>query len=199
MPASLIACHECDLLQSPRPITERGTAFCGRCGAELYRQVPHANDRVIALSIAGLVLFAVANTLPFLAIEAGGREVQMSLFSGARQLWMQGMWALALLVAVTCIVAPFVQLVLMLHIFLPLKLGLRPWRAPLVLRYLRAVQPWSMMEVFMLGILVAMVKLVQIASVLPGVALGSFLLLIIVLAAAISAMNLHQVWAQLET
>ncbi len=65
----MIACHECDLLHRVRPIQDGAAAKCVRCGAVLYRQKRDSLDRTLALTVAGLILFAVANTFPFLAFD----------------------------------------------------------------------------------------------------------------------------------
>lgn len=195
---SLIACHECDLIQQRINLPENGKAQCGRCGVVLYRCIPNSIDRTSALAISGLVLFVCANVFPFMAFEVSGQSTQATLFSGAVDLYMQQMWALALLVFVTCIGAPLMQLILMLYIFVPLKFGRLPAHTPLVFRSLREVQAWNMIEVFMLGILVALVKLTKMATIVPGLALWSFMALIVVLTAAAAAIDPELVWDKLD-
>jgi paraquat-inducible protein A len=86
----------------------------------------------------------------------------------------------------------------MLFILVPLKLRRRPWKLALLFRAIRAFQPWGMMEVFMIGILVAAVKLVKMARIIPGTALYAFLVLIFVLAASAAALDPHIVWKELD-
>ena len=196
---SLIACHECDLLQKRTDeIPPHSKAVCGRCGAVLYRHIPDSIDRTIALAIAGLVLFICANVFPFLAFEVSGQATQSTLISGAASLYLQGMWALAFLVFVTCIGAPLMQILLMLYIFMPLKFGRLPAHIPLAFRSLREIQAWNMIEVFMLGILVSLVKLTKMATIIPGLALWSFVGLIVVLTAAATAVDAELVWQKLD-
>jgi paraquat-inducible protein A len=107
---SLIACHECDLLQKRTDIPPHGKALCGRCGAVLYRHITDSIDRTIALTIAGLVLFICANVFPFLAFEVSGQATQSTLISDAVSPYLEGIWALAFLVFVTCIGAPLMQM-----------------------------------------------------------------------------------------
>ena len=193
-----IACHDCDLLHRATPIPQGGAARCSRCGAVLYRERANSLERTLALTIAGVVLFLVANALPFLSFETQGRVTQTTLASGVQELYAQDMSSLALLVAVTAIVAPAVQLGLLLYVLLPLALGRRPWHLARVFRTLRHVQPWSMMEVFLIGILVALVKLVDMANIVPGIALVSFAMLIVVLAGAAATLDPREVWRHVE-
>lgn len=191
---ALIACHECDWLYSIRPLSAGSVAKCRRCGAVLYQEKRDSVDRTLALTIAGLVLFVVANVFPFLAFKIQGLESHTTLSTGIKHLYAQGMWEVALLVLLTCILIPFVQLLGTLYVFVPLKLNRIPWKLPLVFRALETLKPWGMMEVFMLGILVSIVKLGKMATIIPGLALWSFALLIVVLAGAAASMDRRLVW-----
>jgi len=197
MTKSLIACHECDLIHQVQPLPDGGAARCVRCDALLYYQKKDSLDRTLSLTIAGLVLFIVANTFPFLAMKSGGLVRETTLITGIKGLHHQGMEALALLVLLTSILVPFVQIAGMLYVLVPLKVNRVPRNLALVYRFLRSVQPWSMMEVFMLGILVSYVKLGKMAKIVPGLALYSFVVLIFVLAGAAASMDPRIVWDRL--
>ncbi len=197
--AELIACHECDLLQYSIALPDDTVAKCPRCEGVLYRHRRNSTDRTLALAIAGLLLFVVANSYPFLAFRMQGKMVQTTLASGVLDLHDQGMTALAILVLVTSILAPFAELVGLLWVLAPLRMRRRAWGAISVFRFLRRIQVWSMMEVFMLGVLVSLVKLADMAEIVPGLALWSFALLIVVLAAASASMDARDIWRRLET
>ena len=195
---SLIACHECDLLHRVQPPPEGGVAKCVRCGAVLHHRKRNSLDRTLSLTIAGLILFVVANTYPFLALKSGGLVQQTTLITGIKELYAQGMEILALLVLFTSILAPLVQLAGMLYVLLPLKFNRLPRNLPGVFRLVQSLQPWSMMEVFMLGILVSVVKLAKMGEIVPGMALYSFLVLIFVLAASTASLDPHLIWKRWE-
>ena len=107
---SLIACHECDLLHRVQPLPDGSAARCVRCGAVLYRQKKDSLERTLALTIAGIILFIVANTYPFLAMKSEGLVQETTLITGVKELHAQGMEALALLVLLTTILVPFAHL-----------------------------------------------------------------------------------------
>jgi paraquat-inducible protein A len=86
----------------------------------------------------------------------------------------------------------------MLYVLLPLKFNRRPWNLALSFRMVRRFEPWGMMEVFMVGILVAFVKLSKMASIIPGIALYAFMVLIFVLAASAASLDPHIVWDRME-
>ena len=190
----MIACHECDLLHRTRPLAIGSQARCTRCGAVLYRRRRNSLERTLALNVAGLILFALANSFPFLGMKLEGQQQQIVLLSGIIELYRQGLPLIAALVLLTTIVSPLVQLTGLLYVLLPLKLDRLPpaiWR---VFRWVRALQPWSMLEVFMLGILVALVKLARMADIVPGISLFCFFGLIYVLAAISATLDPHSVW-----
>ena len=195
---SFIACHECDLLHQRRSLPPGGTARCTRCGAVLYRRKRNSLNRVLALTVAGLILFIVANAYPFLTFRLEAQIQETTLISGVLELYSQGMWIVAVVVFVTSILMPLLELVGMMYILLPLKFNLRPWKLPIFFRLIRRFKPWGMMEVFMLGILVSFVKLAKMASLIPGIALYAFLILIFVLAASAASLDPHIVWSRLD-
>jgi len=148
--------------------------------------------------MAAAVLFAVAQSFPFLAFEMKGQVTQTTLMTGVFDLYRQGLPEVAALVLVTSVLAPLAQITLLLYVLLPIRLGRLPWQMAKAFRLLRRVQPWSMMEVFLVGILVAVTKLVGMAEVVPGLALWAFAGLIVVLAGAMSSLDPEAVWARLE-
>ncbi len=197
---TLIACHECDLLHREETVPEGGVARCQRCGGVLYRGKPQGIEKTLALTSAALVLFVLANTFPFLGLDVQGQIIQMNLATGVRMLYAEGMPILAGLVLITTILAPLAQLLSLIYVLLPLHLGLAPLPgAATIFRWQGELRHWAMMEIFMLGILVSVVKLLGLASIVPGVALWSFAGLIVVLAAASSALEPHEVWRRLRS
>ena len=195
---SLVACPDCDLLNRlAGPAT--ATLLCARCGAVLRRHRPDSIDRTLALVVAALLLFALANAFPFLAMQTGGLVQETTLLSGVHELWRQDLRLLAALVFCTCVLVPAAQLTGLVTILLPLRLGRRPPPgAARILRLVQAAAPWGMMEVFMLGILVALVKLGHMATIVPGVSVFSFAALIVVMAAAFSTLDPVLLWARLD-
>ncbi len=164
----------------------------------LRRHPSNGLERTLALALAAAVLFIVANSFPFLAFEMKGQITQTTLVSGAIDLYQQGKAELSVLVLLTIVIAPLTQIVLLLYVLVPLRMNKVPWQLPDAFRVLRHVQPWSMMEVFLIGILVALVKLMGMASIIPGLALWSFVLLMLVLTGAVASFEPEAVWERLE-
>src|SRR2546425_3584770 len=195
---SLIACHECDLLQREIVLPPGGTACCSRCGAVLYRNKPDSLDRTLAYTVGAAVLFILANVFPVVGLEAQGNRTSTTLFGTVRTLHDQGMTSVAVLVFVTTILMPMLDIGAMLYMLLPIRLGVVPKGLPAMFRLVQTVRPWGMVEVFMLGTLVSLAKLGHLAHVVPGVALWSFGMLMVLVAAAAASFDAHELWARAE-
>jgi paraquat-inducible protein A len=174
------------------------TARCGRCGARFYRRRRNTIQRALALSLASLVLFGLANGFTFMVFRLEGRESSNVLASGVVELYDQGLLPLAILVALVAIVIPLIKILGTLYVVLPLHLGRRPPFAGTVFRWVEILHPWAMMEVYMLGVLVAYVKLVDMATIELGTSLFAFLALILTMTATDAALEPHAVWERLR-
>jgi paraquat-inducible protein A len=192
-----IACHECDLIHDIPSMPSCASAVCVRCGCVLFRAKTDSIDRTLSWTFAGLVLYVVTVSFPFLAMKNGPISNETGLLTGIELLYRQGIIPLAALVLLTCILVPLLQMLGLLYIFIPLKLNLRVKYAIPVFRLFRHIKPWSMMEIYMLGILVSIVKLGKMATIIPGLAVIAFGLLIFVLNFALSAVDEHMVWERL--
>jgi paraquat-inducible protein A len=193
----IVACHDCGLLHHLRVLPKGGAAACTRCGAVLCRHRPDSIERALVLTLAALILFALANSFPFLTFELEGRATTSILITGVVQLYNDGMWPLAALVFGATILVPLAKLLATVYVLLPLRLGRRaPGLAP-VFRATEAMQPWAMMEVFLLGVIVAYVKLSDLATLELGVALFAFIALILTMIAADVALDPREVWERL--
>ena len=199
MSAALIACHECDLLQREAPLVHGGAARCGRCGAELYRHRPASLERTLALTAGAVFLFVIANSFPILGLQLQGQVIDTTLYNTVHRLWDEDMKSVAALVFVTTIAIPALQLFAFTWLLLPLRLGRVPPYFALVFRMLQAVRPWGMVEVFMLGVLVSLVKLAHLAGVVPGIALWSFAALMLVMAAITAVFDPRALWERAGT
>jgi paraquat-inducible protein A len=193
-----MACHECDLLQKIPALPVGATAKCCRCGALLYRHKSNSLERSLALTLSGLILFAIANAFPFLSFKIGAQIQETTLISGTIELFRQDLWSLAALVCFTCILSPLLQLLGIMYVLLPLKFGRTAWKMPQVFRLVQGLGPWGMMEVFMVGILVSVVKLAKMAAILPGISLYAFMALIFVLAGVVAVLDPHLIWERLD-
>ena len=191
---AFIACHECDVIHRIKTLPGKGAAHCIRCGAVLYKHKPNSLDRTLAFALAGMILFILANSFPFLGLKIGSQVRQTTLITGIYELYVQGMQVVAILVLLTTVLVPFIQMLCLLYILLPLKFHRLPKGLPRVFRFVKNVGPWGMIEVFMVGILVSLVKLAGMAKIIPGISVYAFLALIFVLAAMVVSLDSHLIW-----
>ena len=198
MSAALIACPHCDLLHRPIALGDATYARCRRCEAVLERRFDDNLDRPLAFVLAAAILFVVANAFPIVGLDIQGQQTQATLFGTAQALFNQNMQMLAAIVFITTIVVPAVQLSAMGYILILLRGGHRPRFLPFAIRALQAVRPWGMVEVFILGLLVSLVKLAGMASVIPGTGLWSFGGVLVTIAAALASFDARSVWARHE-
>lgn len=195
---SLIACHDCDLLQRKRALHVNQRALCLRCGAVLYVRRQDSLNRTLSLMLTALVLLFLANVFPFMSFSIEGRTQETVLLTGVKDLYLQGFWPLAILVFSVGVFFPLLKSLSVVYLILPLKLGIRPKNAIPVFRLVEKITPWSMMEVYLLGVIVAYVKLIDLATIGLGAALYSFIALILVTAAADMTFHPEALWDELE-
>ena len=189
-----IACAECDALHQVVELPRGNKAQCFRCGSELYRKVNNSLDKVVAFSLSALAMFVLSHLFPFLSMQMGGRTEQNILISATVELANQGFWELAILVFTTSIFFPFLVIFGMLYVVLPLRLGRQLPASYRIFRYVKSLLPWSLVGVFMLGVLIAIVKLMDLASVIPGPSLFFMAGLLPTMVAASASLDERLVW-----
>jgi paraquat-inducible protein A len=195
---ALVGCPHCDLLQRIPQLQPGASARCPRCNEELWRRKEDSLQRPLALTIAAAVLYVVANTVPMLGLTAVGRESFTTVFGGALHLWSAGWKSVAVLVLFTAVVAPGLQIGMMLAILLGARRE-RPRRwVGTLLRYYAFVSTWSMIEVMILGVLVALIKIAEVATVIPGLALFVLGALVFLVAAIEASFDPRRVWERVQ-
>jgi paraquat-inducible protein A len=194
----LTACPECDCLQREVSLPTNGQAECVRCGAELWRNKPASLDRTLAFVMGAAMLFLVANAFPIMRLDAQGLETSSTLSGAAWALHVEGETSVGLLVFATAVLAPALEVALMLYLLVPLRMGVVPQGLSLAFRVVSGIEPWGMVEVFMLGALVALVKLKHIAAVHPGPAMYAMAGFIMLLSAAAASFEKRALWERVD-
>lgn len=190
-----VACPDCDLLHRVRQLPEQRVARCSRCNAPLYRGGVMSIERLLAWSLTALLLLIISNSYPILTIWVAGREANVTFYQAAIGFVERDMWLLAISVFLTSMVIPLFRVgSLLLIVLLAWRRRLASMRFSRLLRWNTAAAPWSMLEIYLLGLLVALVKLRDIAEVMPGVAFYAFFLLIFCLAMIATLLDPFQLW-----
>lgn len=196
----LRACPHCDALHRlPGHVRSRARAVCGRCGSVLIAPRRDAFTRIIALAATALILMMAALFSPFLDLTAAGMHSNASILDAAMAFSEGIMLPLSLAVGAFIIVIPILRLLLILYTLVPLVAG-RPAapRARITFSIAEALKPWSMAEIFVIGVAVALVKVAGLATVTPGPAFWAFGALVFVTVLQDSFMDKEQIWAAIE-
>lgn len=189
----LIVCEQCDAVYRRPELSRNEIARCTRCEAELDRYTGNRLERLLPLTVAALILYVIANTFPIVTIELQGLSSRTTLFGAVVALSGDGMFEVACLVAATTLFFPLVQMLILVYLLLPSSRLERPPGFVSLLRFMQMARPWGMIEVFLLGILVALIKLSNMAEVIPGPALWSFGGLAVLLTVVVS-FNPRYIW-----
>lgn len=194
----LIRCHECDLLQAMPALAAGAVAHCPRCGSALVAHKPSGFQRAFVLYLTALILLVLANAFPFMTLKVQGHVQSSHLLSGALAIYHDGMWEVALAVILFVVIVPLCKIVIGLAVVGPLCYDRKLPGTHFLYRVFDTLHPWSMMEIFFLGVLVAYTKLMDLATVTFGASLFAFVALILVMILANSAVDPHDVWEQLK-
>jgi paraquat-inducible protein A len=188
----------CDLLQRLPDLAPGASARCPRCDKELWRRREDSLNRTLALTLAAAMLYVVANSVPMLGLTIVGRAASTTVIGGAEHLWENGQQIVGVLVLFTAVIAPALQIGLMLAIVLGAFRERPPRWVGTLLRHHPTSKIWSMIEVMMLGVLVALVKIADYATVIPGVALFMLGALVFILAGMQTSFDPREVWERIE-
>jgi paraquat-inducible protein A len=197
-PLQCVACPDCDLLQGIPPLVPRGKARCVRCGCVLAKRPSESRDLALALTIAAAIAYVIANALPLMDLRVVGRFSTTTLAGGAYDLWMEGERITGVLVAFCAVIAPAGYILFMLTLLLAARRTPVPRWTGEMLRWVRHLSVWSMLEVVMLGILVALVKIAELATVTPGIGMYAFGALVLLIPAIAVNFDAADLWRRVE-
>ncbi len=196
--ATIVACHICDTLHHIEALTDGKVAKCSNCRSRLLAHSKGGLDTPLALFLAAIPLFLVGNLFPLLTLDVQGLTQSTTITGASASLYNEGMGILGAIVWFTSVVGPGIIVLASCYVLLGLKYSRRlPYLRGLLI-WTTHLTVWGMMDVFLLGILVALVKLVGLASVIPGPGLFAYGLLIFVVAAATAKLEPILMWQRLE-
>ena len=161
MSASLISCHSCHLLSKAAFVAKGRTANCPRCGARLHSRKPNSIARTWALIIAAFIFYIPANVLPITRVISFGKAQADTIMSGVIYFVRSGSWPIALVIFIASVFVPLLKLFLLSFLLISVqrKSHWRPKDRTRLYRITEAVGRWSMVDIFVVTILVALVHL----------------------------------------
>jgi paraquat-inducible protein A len=191
-------CPDCGRFQVVPALSTGNTARCLQCGAVLRRAHHDPLGRALALHLAALAMLGVAGFMSLMTVSTGGMNLSADLLSGPRGLHRHGLWELALVVLFTTAIAPFLRLACTTYILIGLGLRRPPRHLRRLFAWLEHLRPWSMVEVYLLGVFVAYVKLVDLVHIEIGPALYALGALMLTMVVADAVLDRQTVWEGME-
>jgi paraquat-inducible protein A len=195
-----MSCHAChQLTRIPAGFTD-GEAICPRCEAHIHLRKPNSLSRTWALLIAAYILYIPANLLPVMTVISFGKGEADTILSGVKELIHAGMLPIALLVFFASITVPVLKLLVLTFLLLSVhyKSQWRPRERTFLYRITEIVGRWSMIDIFMISILIALVKLDAVATIEPGAGAISFASVVILTMFAAMSFDPRLIWDSIE-
>ncbi len=191
------ACHSCDLLVRLPTLLAGEKAHCPRCGHLLSHQIRHGHARSLAFAASALLFLVLSLQFPFLAFEAQGQVQQMTLLQSASALVELNFLPLALLLLLFILILPGVLLFLLVVVLVQLTLDEHSDWTKRFTHGLFAIEPWCMVEVFLIGVLVSLIKISAMADIVLGLSFWAYILFTLTMTAALASLDKHYLWHQL--
>lgn len=167
----LIICEHCDCVYQKTTLAKHQKTLCVRCGGVLQRYNGLTVQQRLALTITALMLWIFANFYPVMSISLQGLKNSATLWDSVLALSLGPITFIALVAAISMIIAPIFQLLLLIWVLGHALFGRRSPGFKFCMRWLETLRPWSMLEVCLLGAMVAVIKLAGFLDVLPGIGL----------------------------
>jgi paraquat-inducible protein A len=192
----LVACRTCGLVQRRADPPPGTVAECARCGARLGGHNRHSLARTAAFSLAALVFYAPANLYPILEMDMYGAHSETTVWQGCVALFEHGETLVALVVFMASILSPVLKLLALFLLVVTTAIGSKRWRRGRmwISRSVEVMGPWAMLDVFLVAVLVALVKLGQFATVMPGRGLIAFTAVVVLTIIASTSFDQTLVW-----
>ena len=198
--AGLMGCHGCGLLLRKRHAGPREALRCPRCAAPVHGRKPESFQRTAALVFTAAVLYIPANLFPIMTVVSFGKGEADTILSGVIHLAHGGMMSLALLVFFASVLVPVLKLVGLSFLLWSVhrRSHWRPRDRTLLYRIIESVGRWSMIDIFMISILVALVKLGNIATIETGLGATCFAAVVVITIFASMSFDPRLIWDAME-
>ncbi len=194
----MMLCHECDLIIKNQPVKDGSKVSCPRCGHVLYVQAHNTVSKSLAYVVTALLCFYPAMSEPIMQLNMAGFYQSQSIISGSLVLLDEDYYLVAILTFITTMAIPLIRLVLLFIITFSLSIKFYHHSLAWQFRLFYHLEEWGMLEVYMLGIIVSVVKLAGMAKIEFGPGLMAYVLLLISSILASVTLNEHEVWELFE-
>jgi paraquat-inducible protein A len=193
-----VACPGCDLIQHIPALQSGAKARCPRCGDTLAIQSDHTLQRTLALCVAAAIVLVMANVNPVMGLSAAGLRSSTTLSGVAWEMWLQRREGTAAVIIFCAVVAPSAYVAFMITVLVSVRQARAPMWLGTLMRATNLMMPWSMLEVVMLAVLVALIKVAALAHTSPGIGMYSMGMLVVLFAAIKVTFDPREVWRQVR-
>jgi paraquat-inducible protein A len=199
--ASQISCHSCHLLCRINFSKIGKSLVCPRCGSTLHQRKPNSLKRTWALVLTAIVFYIPANLLPVTVVISFGKSQSDTIMSGVIYFIASGMWPIALIIFVASILVPMLKLIILTFLLITVqrKSAWRPKDRTRLYRLTEAVGRWSMVDIYVVTILVALVNLGNLATIQAGPGAGFFAAVVVITMFAAMSFDPRLIWDAKET
>ncbi len=190
----LVACQTCGLVQKADVIPKDSVIKCARCNFRMFHRRANSRVRTLAFSLAALILYFPSNFYPVVTAEYQGQHSETTIFQGISSLYAHKQYFIAALIFCTSILTPLLKIIGL--IFITLSLGwpnfkkTRTWIYKIIL----IIDPWNMLEVFLLAICVSMIEMGEVATVHPGRGVFAFAIAVVLTLLATLSFDSRLIW-----
>jgi paraquat-inducible protein A len=198
--SSLINCPVCRQLNQAQEAATGCRQLCCRCGSRLSFRKPNSIARSWALTLTALILYIPANILPVMTVISYGRGVPDTILSGVIHLIRADMYPIALLVFFASIVVPLLKLIVIIYLLISIhrQSSWHPRERTVIYRITENIGRWSMLDIFVIGLLAALVQLGSIATIEPGIGAISFAGVVVTTILAAESFDPRLIWDAME-
>jgi len=198
--AGLLSCHSCSLL-SKAGSGQHADLLCPRCGAVLHKRKPNSIVRTWALVIAAFICYIPANLLPMTVVTSLGNVQSDTIMSGVIYFMQHGEWPIGLVILLASIVVPLTKLFILVYLLISVqrKSQWRPAERTRLYRVTEAIGRWSMTDIYVVTILVALVRLGNLATIEAGVGAIFFGAVVVLTIFAALTFDPREIWDNMES
>ena len=187
-----IGCHRCT------KVVDAGFSKCDRCGAALHIRKPASIQYTLALLITAVVFYIPANTLPMLSTRLLGNDSAATIVAGAVELWSHGSYPIAAVIFIASIFVPLIKFISMFWLCFSVRASHSQLARTKIYRINEFIGRWSMIDVFVVALLVAMIQMGNIISIVPGPAVAAFGCSVVLTMLAAQSFDPRLIWDEYE-
>lgn len=198
--AGLLSCPSCHLLTRKPGVGGHPAVFCPRCGERLFERKPNSIARTWALVIAALIFYVPANVLPIMKVTSLGRIQADTILSGVIYFIKTGMWPIALVIFVASVFVPLLKLFILVYLLISVQIrsGWRPRDRTRLYRITELIGRWSMVDIYVVTLMVALVKLGALADIEAMSGAVYFAAVVVITIFAAMSFDPRLIWDNME-